>query len=264
MSSNLRPYVSVVLLTAAALASLQTLSAQSQPAPKWSLVTVTTIKPEMRSQYESWQKQLTAAYKKAEVPSRAVLQTILGDLFEYVTVTPLAHFADMDGPSPLERALGKQEGAALLQKGALYLTSARRMASLAMDNISMREPSQPAPLAVVNILRLLPGKGPEFAAWAKDEYVPAMKKAELKNVWISQTIFGGDGNERVIVRPIKTMSEIDSGPPTTKALGAEGARKLMSRTAAFVESSQMRIVRYRADLSYDMTAQATQKTGAGQ
>ena len=50
----------------------------------------------------------------------------------------------------------------------------------------------PAPYAVVTILRLLPGKVPEFNAWMKDEYLPAMKKAEVKQFWVSQTVFGGD------------------------------------------------------------------------
>src|ERR1700693_1089983 len=90
---------------ALALSIVPAVTAQSTSAPEWSVVTITTIKPEMRSEYEAWQKEVSAAYKKAEVPSRAVLQTVLGDLFEYVAVAPLAHFVNMDGPSPLERAL---------------------------------------------------------------------------------------------------------------------------------------------------------------
>jgi hypothetical protein len=264
MQTRIRVCASAALL-AFALASVQTLLAQppSESTPKWSLVTLTTIKPEMRAEYEAWQKQMTAAYKKAEVPSRAVLQTVMGDLFEYVTVTPLAHFADMDGASPVERALGKDEAAAFMRKGAIYLTSARRIATLAHDELSIRnQTSEPAPYAVVTSMRLVPGKSTEFDAWMKDEYMPAMKKAELKNFWVSQTVFGGDPNERVTVRPMKAMSEIDAGPLTIKALGAEGARKLMSRSAGIVESVQFRIVRYRPELSYELSSQAPQKAVA--
>lgn len=262
MQTRIRVCASSALL-AVALAGVQTLIAQSESAPRWSLVTITTIKPEMRAEYEAWQKQMTAAYKKAEVPSRAVLQTVMGDLFEYVTVTPLAHFADMDGASPVERALGKDEAAAFMRKGAIYITSAHRVATLALDDLSIRnQTSEPAPYSVVTSMRLVPGKSSEFDAWMKDEYTPAMKKAELKNFWVSQTVFGGDVNERVTVRPMKAMSEIDAGPLTRKALGVEGARKLMSRTAGIVESAQYRIVRYRPELSYELTPKAAQKAVA--
>jgi hypothetical protein len=253
MYMRLRSYASAAVLAAAWVANVQTLIAQTETAPKWSLVTFTTIKPEMRVEYEAWQKQLTAAYKKAEVPSRAVLQTMMGDLFEYLSVVPLPNFAAMDGPSPVERALGKDQAASLMRKGAGYITSAHRLATLAMDDLSIRTPSDPAPYALVIILRLLPTKVPEFAAWMKEEYLPAMKKAEVKNFWVSQPLFGGESLERVTVRPMKSMAEIDSGPVLTKALGAEEARKIAARRASLIDSSQMRILKYRADLSYSMT-----------
>ena len=46
---------------------------------------------------------------------------MMGDLFEYVSVVPLAKFADMDGPSPVERALGKEQAASFhAQRSGLY------------------------------------------------------------------------------------------------------------------------------------------------
>jgi hypothetical protein len=143
------------LLAALALSTVPAVTAQSTSAPEWSLVTITTIKPEMRSEYEGWQKEISAAYKKAEVPSRAVLQTIMGDLFEYVSVAPLAHFADMDGPTPIERALGKAEADSLMHKGSAYVTSAHRLASMALNDMSIRtQTSDPMPYAIVTSMHL--------------------------------------------------------------------------------------------------------------
>ncbi len=105
-----------VLLTLALSVPLS-LAAQDQPKPQWSVVTMTTIKPDARAEYEAWQKQITAAYKKAEVPSRTVVQTIMGDLFEYISLAPITKFADLDGATPVERALGKESAAALLAQG---------------------------------------------------------------------------------------------------------------------------------------------------
>lgn len=256
------------MLLAVALSTVSTGLAQSPPAstaPKWSLVVITTIKPDARSEYEAWQKEMTAAYKKADVPSRAVLQTVMGDLFEYISVTPLSHFADMDGASPVERALGKEGAAALLRRGGTYLTSAHRIASQAMDDLSIRSQApENAPFALVTSIHLVSGKSPDYEAWMKNEYLPAVKKAEIKNFWVSRTVFGGDPNERVTVRLMKNMAEIDNGPVITKALGAEGARKLMSGATGIVGSVEYRIVQYRPDLSYDMTMQRAQASPSGQ
>jgi hypothetical protein len=57
------------------------------------------------------------------------------------------------------------------------------------------------------------------------------------------------------------MGELDGGPVLTKALGEEGARKLMNKTVGMVDSVQFRIVRYRPDLSYE-TAPAAKTASA--
>src|SRR2546430_15682220 len=81
--------------------------AQPNPAPQWSVITVSQIKPEFRMEYEAAQKELSAAYKKAGIASRLVVQTILGDLEEYTTIVPLANYAEMDGPTPTVKTLGE-------------------------------------------------------------------------------------------------------------------------------------------------------------
>lgn len=247
------------ILAAVALSAIPFVFAQSTPAPQWSLITTTTIKPDMRSEYEAWQKEMTAAFKKADVPSRAVLQTVMGDVLQYVTVVPLAHFADMDGPSPVERALGKEDAAGLMRKGSAYVTSIHREASMALNDMAIHtKTSEPLNYALVTIMHLVPGKGSEFNAWMKNEYFPAMKKAEVKNFWVSQTMFGGDPTERITVRLMKNMAEFDQGSMLTKALGEEGARKLMAGTAGFAESVHYSVLHYRTDLSYDKTAPQVQ------
>jgi hypothetical protein len=103
---------------------------------------------------------------------------------------------------------------------------------------------------------LVGGKSSEFEAWMKNEYLPAMK-TEVKNFWVSRTVFGGDPNERITVRIMKNMAELDAGPMINKGLGEEGARKLIARSSGIVDSVHYSVVHYRADLSYDMTVPRT-------
>jgi hypothetical protein len=233
--------------------------AQQQPAQgskaQWSVITVATVKPEMRDQFEAFQKELMTAFRKAEVPSRVVLQPVMGDLLEFVTIYPIANFADLDGPSPAERTLGKDGLASSMAKIAGAVTSVRRLASLDMNELSIHtESKEPAPYAIVMFMRAAPGKGPEFEAWLRNDYIPVMKKAEVSNLSIARNVFGSM-NEYVVARPIQKLAEIDAGPPTRKVLGLEGANKLMAKTAGMVESVDYRIYRYRPDLSYRAAGQ---------
>ena len=241
-------------LTALALIVPQSLSAQAPATPqRWSVITITTIKPEARMEYEALQKQVTAAYRKAEIPSRALLQTVLGNLYEYVSISPITKFADMDGASPLERGLGKEGAAALASKIAACATSMHRMLSRELPDLSINtQTSEPPALAMVTSIHLAPGRAQDFAAWVKSDYLPAAKKAEVKNLWISGPVHGGDPEERIVVMPLKAMADFDAGPFLTRALGPEGAQKVTAKTAGIVESRSYRVVRYRTDLSYRM------------
>ena len=230
--------------------SLSGISFAQTPAPQWSLITFSQIKPDFRMEYEAAQKELMAAYKKAGVASRIVVQTILGDLTEYTSIVPLGKYAEMDGPTPTVKALGEAGSQRLLKKAGAYLNSVHRVATLAMPDISLEGPSPDAgEYAMVTTWRLYPGKGADFTAFMKDDYVPAMKKAEVANFWVSRPVFGGDLDERFTVRPMHKLAELDAGPLTLKALGADKARELGMKQSKIVESTHFRVVRIRPDLS---------------
>jgi len=233
---------------------------QTEPSPELSVVTQTQIKPEFRVEYEAAQKEISAAYKKAGV-QRLVVQTILGDVAEYVSITPLGKFAEMDGPPVMEKIMGAAPSQQLLRKIGGYLLGAHRVTIQAMNDISIQTPGDPGEYAVVTTYRLAPGKAADFVSYMKNDYLPALRKADVANLWVSQIGFGGYSNERVIVRPMHNLAEIDAGPPVRKALGVDGTRLLMLKLASIVESSHNTISRLRIDLS---NVPAPEKPKAGE
>jgi hypothetical protein len=238
-----------ILGGASVLALTATLFAQT-PAPQWSIITTTQIKPEYRTEYEAAQKEITAAYKKAGVPSRIVVQSIMGDLMEYTSIAPLKNYAELDGPSPLVKALGEAGSQKLLKKIGMYMNSIHRVSSLAIPDISIMGSSPDiGDYVAVSVWRLFPGKGADFTAYMKDDYVPAMRKAGLENFWLSRPIYGGNLEERITVRPLHKLAELDGGPLTIKALGAEKAQALAMKQAKIVESVSYTVHRIRPDLS---------------
>jgi hypothetical protein len=225
--------------------------AQTAPAPTWTVVTTTQIKPEFRLEYEAGQKEITAAYKKAGVPYRLIVQTLLGDVAEYTSVSPISKLGDMDDPTPLVKALGDAGSQRLLKRVGAYLVTVHRATVLAMDDISIRTPTEnPAEYGHVSFIQLYRGTAAAFTSYMKEDNLPAMKKVDVANLWVSRPVFGGDLNERVIVRPLHKLAELDGGPLTTKALGTDGARQLGIKQSAIVQSTRYTVVRLRTDLSY--------------
>lgn len=234
-------------------------SGQTQPAQQWSLVSTIHIKPEFRLEYEAAQKDVSAAYKKAGLP-RLVVQTILGDVNEYISIAPLAKFAEMDSPSLLSTPSTLPEP--LLKKVTGYMTSFHRETSLDLPDISIRtDMDNPGSYAHVTVFHLAPGKAGAFTQFMKDDYLPAMRKADIANLWLSRPIFGGDLSDRVMVRPLHKLAELDGGPVLIKALGAEAAAKINAKQSEIVESSHYTVVRVRPELSNMPAPPAKAKSG---
>jgi hypothetical protein len=246
MQQPLRSSATVLALTLG-LSSVAT--AQTQPAPQqWSVITTIQIKPEFRQEYEAAQKEISAAYKKAGL-QRVVVQTILGDVDEYISIAPLAKFAEMDGPSLLSQPTTLPQP--LVKRVTSYMTSMHRVTYLSIPEISIRtEMDNPGDYAHVTVFHLAPGgKVAAFNQYMKDDYLPAMRKADVANLWLSRPIFGGDLSDRVMVRPLHKLAVLDGGPVLTKALGAEEAAKINAKMSGIVESTHFTIVRVRPDLS---------------
>ena len=247
---NVCPFAGTILLLASA-APYATAQNEAPQTQQWSVVMFSTIKPESRQEWEALQKEVTAAYKKVGVTSRAVLQPVFGNLNEYISVTPLPKFAMMDGDGPLERALGAEGAAKLRRRISAHVINQHRVASLDVADLAIRtRTSEVLPYAMVTTYTLAPGKAQEFNDFMKNDYMPMLKKAEVANFWVSQTVFGGAG-ERVTVRLMKKLGEIDDGPIARRTLGAEGARALAAKSTGITTSTRTMIVRYRPDLSYE-------------
>ena len=220
---------------------------QTQPAQQWSVITTVQIKPESRTEYEAAQKDVSAAYKKAGL-QRLVVQTILGDSNEYISIVPLAKFADMDSPSLLSSPSILPQP--LVKKVTGYMAAMHRVAYLALNDISIRtDMANAGEYAQVGVYHLATGKAAAFTQFMKDDYLPAMRKADVANLWLSRPIFGGDLSDRVMVRPLHKLAELDGGPVLIKALGSEAATKVTDKQNSIVESVHYSIVRVRPELS---------------
>ena len=103
-------------------------------------------------------------------------------------------------------------------------------------------------LISIQFLRVKPGMGPEWREFRKNETLPMLRKAGVKQSTIFSTAIFGDVSF-LIVTPIESLAQYDNPGPAVRALGQEGAAAYNAKAARFVESSRTIAIETRPDLS---------------
>ena len=104
-------------------------------------------------------------------------------------------------------------------------------------------------MAVVQFVNVAPGRNNEYENFLKNDFVPVMKQAGVTYL-VSQTIFGGSGNEYITLTMRDSFADLDKGPVPVQALGQEGAQKLMQKMpAGAVVSLERSITKFVPELS---------------
>ena len=230
-------------------ASGQTPTPAAAPTPQLLSITVVSVKPEMAGEFRNFMKNTTnPALKKGGATMREVWQTTAagGDVFEYVIVAPVSKFAEFDGPSALEKALGAEGMSAWQAKAGTLVNSVRRIIIRTRPSLSYSTMQNTLPkLAVVHWVHVAAGRNADYENYLTNHFVPVMKQAKVPYL-VSQTLFGGDANEYVTLTLRDTFADLDKGPVVTQALGEEGAEKLFKNlpagTVVHVERSIARFV----------------------
>lgn len=253
----LRAFCSATLVLMAAhspaFAQTQSPTPQVAPTPEFLSITMVSVKPEMMAEFQNFMKNTTnPALKKGGIKGREVWQNTgaAGDAFEYVLVTPLAKFADLDGPSALERGLGAQGLPAWQAKANSLVTSVRRFIIRTRPDLSFAAQRTGAPkLAVIHFVRIAPNRNDDYENFLKNDFVPVMKQAGVTYL-VSQTIFGGNANEYITLTMRDNFADLDKGPVHIQVLGQEAGQKLVQKMpAGAVVNVERSITRFVPELS---------------
>ena len=191
------------------------------------------------------------AYKKAGVASRITLRTIWGSDYEFVTITPLAKYADRDNHNPLTRALGAEASARLQAKLRRCIVSSQSYVSNRLEDLS-NTPSGDLPPNVITVStrsRVAPGKAEEWANFIKAEILPIYKKGNARYS-VSSRGFGANTSDRTTTTYVTKFADLDAGSLVTCTLSAEALAKVRAKSLG-LSSPIETLVRQRVpDLSY--------------
>ncbi|MBI1789659.1 MAG: hypothetical protein HYR60_19165 [Acidobacteria bacterium] len=225
--------------------------------PAWSqdfplrAVSRAVVKADRIAEYEDLLKQSVAMAQKAGADRWSVVsRTVVGNPREYVSITPLAKYADRDGRSPWASKIPAGQAQALFARIAACTESVNTTIERSRDDLSIiTEGNTISPFFAVIRTRVRPGKANDYANLVKSELVPALKKAGVQRYRMRQVQFGGSRNEFTSSRGFAKWAELDGASPLEKALGQDGAARYVDKVSQLVTFSEYSIRRYMPELS---------------
>ncbi len=112
----------------------------------------------------------------------------------------------------------------------------------ALSGFAQEAPKQQ--LSRVSVTQVKPEMWEQFLAFYKNETLPALKKAGVKQSLVMQSSGPvGNGFELRVVQPIDSLAQLDEGSALTKALGPEGRKAYDAKRRMMIVSSHAYIIR---------------------
>lgn len=231
--------------------------AQAPAPPQMLSINVVRVKPELLTEYQDFVKsEVIPALQKGGVKERHAWTTAnFGESYEYVYATPITNFAQYDSPGPLVKALGQDGARALGAKSRRFHVSSHTYAVRLRPDLSYQgKMDGPPKFALVTSVQVTPGRNAEYESFIKNDFLPVMKKAEVAGYLVHQTVYGGNIDGYVTLVLYNNFADLDTGHPTVRVLGQEGAAKLTQKIAGVVTHVERSLARYVPDMSFPAPA----------
>jgi hypothetical protein len=255
MRSPVRP---LLALAALALAAAPTLAADAPKAPPMFVVHVEQAKPSTIAEYEATTKEFASLVKaNHQLSPKFFFNALQGEDFDYVYITPIQSFADLDSITGGFMALGKSLGdkwTDLMHRGGVTSSSYSEGVYMEMTDASYwpanpRVTRENAGYFEVNFYRIMPGMDDQVdaiaAGWKK-----LYEDHKIASGYTVYRMVLGDDNPVVVVSvPAKDPVDLaQSNAEIQKALG-DSVKAQLAKTLAVTRSFETRHYWARPDLS---------------
>ncbi len=235
------------------LAAILVLAAVAAPA--WAQgdirsVTHVLVKRDRNADFQAAVQDMVALYKKAGVSRGFTMWAATTGPAEYVVVSYLAKFADMDQTT--DPKLKDHQGAMAAISARLNSCAERIETEIHTMVPELTSPMGAAPPAYVRSGRTTaaPGKVNDVLELFKTELVPAWKKAGMSAYGVARVRYGAPSNQVHTFTAMKGWADLDGPPPVETAMGTAAYQQFMTKVRAITLRTEYTIYRYRPAMSY--------------
>jgi hypothetical protein len=217
------------------------------------LVTEVHVKPERVDEWLALERnEVVPALKVAGIKEHTVYQTVIGEATNFVIVRPLPSFAEFNGPDALERALGKDKAAVLVEKLRDCVVSMHRSIENRQDEFFL-DPGD-AQALFMSRYRAMPGKARDYMSFVRTEMYPVMKQAKENGTFsgleVTTSVQGGEPGIITLNMYYADFTPLDGPPPVAKTLGPQGTAAFLTKGAGLISQLEQRILKRVPELSF--------------
>jgi len=217
------------------------------------LVTELHVKPEKVDEWLALERnEVIPALKKAGIKEYTVYQTLIGEATNFIIVRPLPSFAEFNGPDALERALGKDKAAVLVEKLRDCTVSMHRSIENRQNELFL-DPGD-AQALFMSRYRAMPGKARDYMSFVRTEMYPVMKQAKEDGTFagleVTTSVQGGEPGIITLNMYYADFAPLDGPPPVAKTLGPQGTAAFLTKGAGLISQLEQRILKRVPDLSF--------------
>ncbi len=214
----------------------------------WLQVRIVHVKPDRVGDFVDLQIKLSEAQKASGRTGRSVWQEIRGDLATFHVVYSVDNLAELD--EAIEPPMGEEEWAAWLSAIREVTDSSTRtiLRSHLEWSIPANEDSEPG-LLVLRYTTVAPNRMGDYHGWIQDQLLPALKEGGAQGISFNHTAFGGDSTTWVNGARIPNWAWLQRRRGSLAYMSDEDFTALFAPVAEMVTARDLRILRYRADLS---------------
>jgi hypothetical protein len=208
----------------------------------------------MASEWLALQKnEVNPALKKGGVASRTMLETVLGNPYEYVSLTPFGNYSELDADTPIVKALGKDGAARLLAKTRRCIDSQTLFVSTRVEELTLM-PKTPGAVWTTVRYRVEAGKNQDYENFLKTEIMPLYVKAKaagkIAGYSVSRRGPGANTRDRTMVIYADKIATMEAGTVPVQMVGQEASAKLTAKGASLASVVEVVVRRRMPDVSY--------------
>lgn len=236
-----------IVMAAFALAVPLQASAQDEDRT-WLQVRTTHVKIDRVQEFVALQEKFAKALAADDRSGRDVWEEIRGDNATFHAVSAIDNLAELDEPfvPPMAEEEWDEWVAALRQ--TIDSSTRTILRSHREWTIPADEGTEPGLLRLRSI-KVKPGSMYAYHGWVIDQLIPALKANGAKGVSFNHGAFGGDTSTWVMGSRIENFAELQKRKGSLSGMSDEDYGALLGASADMVLSTDIRILRHRADLS---------------
>jgi hypothetical protein len=227
--------------------------AAAQEAPQILSVITVKVKPDANTEFLGLLREYRSAVKKAGAPFLSVWQSgSLGEGNLYKVVQALAKFAEFDKAPAVVEVMGEAAYERWIGAVRRSIVDIRRDAIVLRPDLSLQSKAHAAPrLAFLLEATVAPGRQYAYEAFLKSEALPAIRKGGVADFRIHQAATGATPRY-IAIQPMDRYSVLDEAPPLVKALGPDGAQKLLEKVAGIVTNYGASVIQHHSGASFGL------------